>query len=99
MAATRVTIRFEKPSFMLPGSVLAVSLDAQQVFCGDFTLGFDTTLEVAPGAHQLTTQIQLGIVRKRAVQVSVEAGRHTVIILQYSRFWGNFTKKPKVFVE
>ena len=67
--------------------------------CGDFTTGFETTLDVPPGAHLVTTQIQLGIVRNRTVEVTLEAGRHTVIILQYSRFWGNFTKKPQVFVE
>ncbi|MCA9626654.1 MAG: hypothetical protein KC766_03260 [Myxococcales bacterium] len=99
MAESRVTLRFEKPSFMLPGSNLVVTLDGQQVFCGDFTTGFETTLDVPPGAHLVTTQIQLGIVRNRTVEVTLEAGRHTVIILQYSRFWGNFTKKPQVFVE
>lgn len=99
MNAARVTVRFEKPSFFLPGSGLTVSLNSQLVFQGDFTDGFEVTLEVAPGTHAINTRIDLGITRTRSAQVPVEAGRHTLINLEYSRFWGNFTKKPKVFVE
>ncbi|MEZ4369673.1 MAG: hypothetical protein R3B07_02580 [Polyangiaceae bacterium] len=99
MGAARVTIRFEKPRLYLAGSKLTVSLNTQLVFQGDFTDGFEETLEVAPGTHQVNTRVEIGIVRTRSVPVAVEAGRHTLISLEYSRFWGNFTKKPRVFVE
>lgn len=98
MASARVTIRFVKPRFFLPGSGLQVSLNTQLVFEGDFTDGFEQTLDFAPGTHQINTRIDLGIVRTRSVVVPIEAGRHTVIVLEYSRFWGNFTKKPRISV-
>jgi hypothetical protein len=94
MATLRLV--FPRPGFHLVDVRVTLRLDGAVVHDGSFMAGFDATLDVAPGAHRLTSEIDLGIAqRRREWPLTVpEAGCEATI--SYSRFWGNFSKKRAI---
>lgn len=94
--APNLRIAFAPPGFFLNDAGLSITLDGYTVYSGSFTRGFELMFPVAPGVHLVTTCIDIGLVRRtREYHVPVTAGRAFSVVLDYSRFWGNFTKKPQ----
>ncbi len=90
-------IVFPKPGFFLTDVRLTITLDGLVVYDGGFLAGVDVAGEVAPGFHAITTRIEAGLfARERVYTVEVPAGRPVTVTLDYSRFWGNFTKTPTI---
>ncbi len=90
-------IVFPKPGFFLTDVRLTITLDGGVVYDGGFLGGVDVAGQVAPGVHTITTRLDLGIVaRERIYTVEVPSGRAVIVTLDYSRFWGNFTKTPTI---
>jgi hypothetical protein len=91
-------ITFPPPGFFLVDVRLAIAIDGYPVYDGSFKRGVDLAFPVAPGPHQITAQIDMGgISRNRAYPISIMPGRGYLLILEYSRLWGNFTSKPTIF--
>ena len=92
-----------RTGFFLFDVQLHVTLDGQPFYFGSFTSGFDVTVEVATGRHVLQTIIDPGgIGRQRLYEITIPAPEsalyrgerpRVVAKLDYSRFWGNFSKK------
>jgi hypothetical protein len=101
MSEALLRVVFEKPGWFLNDPRVVVRLDESTLHDGSFTSGFERTVEVAPGPHRLTTAIHVGgFQRKRAYELVLggegayrEGTGRWVARLDYSRFWGNFTKK------
>jgi hypothetical protein len=90
-------IVFPKPGFFLTDVRTIVMLDGGVVYDGSFLGGIDISGGVAPGIHTVTTRIELGVfARERSYAVEVPTGRSVTLHLEYSRFWGNFSKSPKI---
>ncbi len=90
-------ITFPKPGFFLVDVRVTIALDGAPVYDGSFLGGVDLSGAVAPGMHTVTVRIHLEpFVRERVYAVEVPPGRGVTCELEYSRFWGNFTKKPKL---
>lgn len=97
--APQLQITFPRPGFYVTDVRMTVLLDGQVVYDGSFLSGIDLTVPVQPGAHRVTTKIDvggLGIFRTREYDVTVPPGRGTTLHLEYSRFWGNFSRRPRV---
>lgn len=91
MSAIRVT--FPKPGFFLTDVRVVLLLDGAPIYDGGFLGGIDVTAAAAPGMHRVESVIDIGLVqRRRAWDVAAPA----TVTIEYSRFWGNFTKKPRV---
>jgi hypothetical protein len=90
-------IVFPKPGFFLVDVRMTIGLDGGIVYDGGFLGGVDVSGAVAPGMHTVTTRIDIGgFARERVYPVTVPPGRGLTVELAYSRFWGNFTKTPKL---
>ena len=86
-------VRFDKPGFFIGDVRLTIRLDGAVVYDGSFLSGVDVAFEIAPGPHRLETRIDLGgIGRSRAYDLVLHAPGHWVATLEYSRFWGNFSR-------
>ena len=101
MSSTTLRVVFERPGWFTNDPRVTVMLDERALHEGSFLSGFDTTVEIACGAHVLSTAIHLGALRRTreyAFVLADESGyrdrpaRH-VARLAYSRFWGNFARK------
>ena len=96
-SAVLLTVMFEKPGFFLTDVRIVVSVNGQPIYDGSFREGFERTVEVLPGQHFVDTTIELGALKRtRRYPVDVAPARGYTVALSYSRFWGNFTKKPLV---
>ena len=92
-----LTVKFDKPGFLLSDVRLIVLLNGTPVYDGGFASGFEVTVLVPPGRHSLETHIDLGMVgRKRQCALVLPPAGGWVASLSYSRFWGNFSKKLDV---
>lgn len=90
-------IVFPRPGFFLTDVRTIITIDGGVVYDGSFVGGIDIAGATSPGAHTVTTRLELGIAaRTRSYTVDVPAGRGVTLELEYSRFWGNFTKTPRV---
>lgn len=93
-AALAFTLRFPAPGFFIGDATLTVWLDGQVFYQGSFTSGFEYTVQLAPGPHQVVTQIEMGFIRRsKTYTLHLQPAAHTVATLAYSRFWGNFKSK------
>jgi hypothetical protein len=95
----RLSIVFPKPGFFLADVRTVVTLDGSPIYDGSFTRGFALVHPILPGPHTIGTQIFLGLAglaRSRRYMVDVKPGLGLNVELSYSRFWGNFTKAPKL---
>ncbi len=95
MSSARIGVTFAKPRFFLGDVRLTVALDGEPLHAGSFLEGFTAARDVAPGAHELTTSIGTGgvLARRRSYSITVGDGDEVTAVLEYSRFWGNFTSK------
>lgn len=100
---TLIRIFFVNPGFFLADGRLEVRLGEQVVYDGSFLSGFDQQLAVAPGPHTLTTTVLLGPLsrnKRYTLDVPPAEPRQEPILhaqLRYSRFWGNFKSKLRLF--
>ncbi|HEY3356394.1 MAG TPA: hypothetical protein VGQ83_24300 [Polyangia bacterium] len=89
-------IVFAKPKLMIDAATTILHVDGVPVAQGSFTAGVDLTVPVAKGRHRIDLRIDLGVfARTRAYEIDVPGP--TRLELRYSRLWGNFTRKPRVF--
>ncbi|NUP05872.1 MAG: hypothetical protein HOW73_07430 [Polyangiaceae bacterium] len=101
MTPCNLRIIFPKPGFFITDVPLFITLDGRPLYEGGFTSGFDTTVAVYQGPHELTTRIELGAFRRtRQYNFVIDGGaayrsapQSYVARLSYSRFWGNFARK------
>jgi hypothetical protein len=94
MSTLRVV--FPKPGFFLTDVRVSLTLDGAAIYDGGFLAGIDVSVDTSPGPHRIESIINIGIAkRRRAWDVDVPAGGCDVAI-EYSRVWGNFTKRPRV---
>jgi len=90
-------IVFARPGFFISDVRTIITIDGGVVYDGSFMAGIDISGAVSPGTHNVTTRIELGIAaRTRSYTVDVSAGRGVTLDLEYSRFWGNFTKTAAI---
>jgi hypothetical protein len=95
---------FPDPGFFIGDTFLAVALDGNFIHRGSFLGGFDRIEQVTCGPHTLTTRLELGpIARTREYRFSLDAAAdyraeppRFQAHLEYSRFWGNFSRKLDV---
>lgn len=91
-------ITWPRPGFFLNDCRFVILLDRYVVYDGSFLSGMDMTFPVQSGWHTVDTQIHLGpITRSKNYSVEVPPGRGVTLLLEYSRLWGNFVSKPKIF--
>lgn len=101
MASTiGLTVSFPSPGFFLVDATGRIFLDGSVVYQGSFKEGFTAIAQVAPGSHELKTEIQLGpIRRKQTYRLDLEpSDRSCDVQLVYSRFWGNFAARPTITI-
>jgi hypothetical protein len=92
--APSLRVFFRKPGFFFTDVRFAIMLDGIVVYDGGFLEGVELYLPVATGPHVVSTRIDLGVIsRTREYPVFVPPGQAFTLELEYSRFWGNFTKK------
>jgi hypothetical protein len=95
--APNLRVLFRKPGFFITDVRFVIMLDGHVVYDGGFLEGVDLYLPVATGPHVVSTRIDLGMIaRSREYPIHVPPGQAFSLELEYSRFWGNFTKKPKL---
>ncbi len=99
MDATPLVIEFLPLSF-IADTRLEVLLDQSVVHDGSFASGFRASLSVPPGPHVIETRIHVGVVSRRRryeFELPVVGLRDSAsswnALLDYSRLWGNFTKR------
>ncbi|MDB5218803.1 MAG: hypothetical protein JWO86_6730 [Myxococcaceae bacterium] len=90
-------ITFPPPGFFLVDARLIVTIDGHPAHDGSFKQGLDRVFFVYPGHHQITVFIDMGgISRNRVYPITLSPNRGYSLILEYSRFWGNFASTPKI---
>jgi hypothetical protein len=96
--APQLRIVFAAPGFFLEDTRMTVLLDGLPIYQGSFTSGMDVCGAVQPGMHRIQTVIGLpaGLSRARSYEISVPPGPGITVLLSYSRFWGNFTRRPTI---
>jgi hypothetical protein len=89
----------EKPGFFLTDVPVDLALDGYTYWRASFLQGFVVDCPIAPGPHVLATRLELGVFgRTREYRLEIpppDASGDAVWIakLDYSRLWGNFSKK------
>jgi len=86
------------PGFFLTDARLTVALDGYVIFDGSFRAGFEVGGPITPGPHVLSTRIEMDVLtRAREYRFEIPHGTSDaaawIATLDYSRLWGNFTKK------
>lgn len=90
-----IHILFFKPRFFLADVQLVLLLDGATIYAGSFIAGVDMTSPAAPGQHRLESRLELPFMtRRRSWDIAVSPSGCEVV-LEYSRFWGNFTKRVR----
>ena len=88
-----VRVTFARPGFFIADARVVLLLDGVPFYDGGFLAGIDAVAPAAPGLHRLESIIDIGIVqRRRAWDVAAPC----LVALEYSRLWGNFSKKPRI---
>jgi hypothetical protein len=87
-----IRLTLPKPGFFLNDVRVKMLLDGAPVYDGSFTSGFDVTFPAAAGNHRLESVIELGIAQRRRQWDVVVPAAGCDVQVEYSRFWGNFTK-------
>lgn len=92
-----VTFRFPPPGFFLNSPSVRLVLDDQWlIFRGSFVDGFHFAVPVAAGQHRLSIVLETGVFdRTKHHWLALQPGVAYDVLLEYSRFWGNFGD-PKV---
>jgi hypothetical protein len=87
---------FPAPGFFLADADVALVVNGQTTWRGSFKQGFDWWAETPPGTYVVVAQIAapLGFTRSKTYTVTVQPSRTTIVVLEYSRMWGNFTERP-----
>jgi hypothetical protein len=83
------------PGFFLVDTRLLVWVDGHPVLDASFLRGFDWWTPIAPVIHVVATRLQGVVTRERTYSIEVRPGLVTVVVLDYSRTWGNLTSRPK----
>ncbi|MFK7991747.1 MAG: hypothetical protein AB8I08_37365 [Sandaracinaceae bacterium] len=95
----RVRLMFDKPGFFLNDPRVTVEVGERVLYDGSLGEGFDVSVELPPGEHQVRTAILIGSLARRqdiALPLGGPGYRDAAAVeakLSYSRFWGNFSKK------
>lgn len=95
----QLRIVLPRPGFFIADARLVVTIDGHPVHDGSFLTGMDVCVPVMPGFRRVGTAMELlgtGIWRSREYPIDLSSGRSTTLVLEYSRFWGNFAKTPKL---
>lgn len=102
MDAIALFIEFEHVAFVAD-TRLEVMLDERVVYDGSFASGFRASASVAPGPRVLETRIHVGVVsRRRRYEFTLpvvglrDSAAAWNVRLEYSRLWGNFSRKLAV---
>jgi hypothetical protein len=95
----RLDIRFPPPGFFLNDPRLVVTLGERTLYDGSFKSGFAVSVEVDPGRHVLETRIEVlgSVARTQQTPLALDSTgyrdvRAVEIVLEYSRWTGNFKK-------
>ena len=92
-----LTITFPAPGFFLNDSRLSVWFDGHPIYDGSFLAGFETSFPVFSGTHTLALRLTTPVFnREKQYPIVVEPANGYRIVLDYSRFWGNFTGAPQI---
>jgi hypothetical protein len=86
-------ITFAKPGFFITDARIVLLVDGQAIHDGSFLAGIDLRVPVAPGPHRLESVIDIGLARRRRAWDVIAPCE---VEIEYSRFWGNFSKKARV---
>jgi hypothetical protein len=92
-----LTITFPSPGFFLNDPRLTVWFDGHVVYDGSFVSGFETTFPVLPGAHALALRLTTPLFnREKQYPIAIQPANGYQVLLEYSRFWGNFSGAPRI---
>jgi hypothetical protein len=95
--AAWMRIAFPKPGFFLVDVRVAIHVNGWSAYDGGFLQGFDVRFPAVPGPCVIDVLLDAGLVkRSRQYTVEARAGYAVEVWLEYSRFWGSFTKEPRV---
>ncbi len=89
-------VSFPAPRFFLGDVRVLLLLDGAAIHDGGFKAGIDVTVPVAPGQHRLESALVFGSMRRRRGWDVAVPPSGCDVILEYSRFWGNFAKGLRV---
>jgi len=93
---SRIHVSFPRPGFFMGDARVVLLLDGATVHEGSFKAGIDITIPAALGRHCLESVIELGIARRRRSWELVASSPGCDVVLEYSRFWGNFSKTARI---
>lgn len=102
LRSVRLTIRFSPPGMFLNDPRLVVTVGDQTVFDGKFKSGFDATVVVAPGDHQIQTAVMIGpLARRQAIPLRLGGAGYrdakaVEARLSYSRITSNFERRAAI---
>jgi hypothetical protein len=90
-------IVFPKPGFFIADVRVTVHVNGWCAYDGGFLQGFDVRFPVVPGPCVIEMRIDAGLLtRSRQYVVEGRAGFAVEVFVEYSRFWGNFAKEPRL---
>jgi hypothetical protein len=93
-APPQLRVQFDAPGFFLVDARLVVFLNGHTIYDGSFKTGFNVAYPFAPGKHVIMTWIEMAATsRNREYTIDVPP-EGCVVVLSYSRLWGNFEKHP-----
>lgn len=95
----QLRVLLEKPGFFLVDARLVITIDGQPIYDGSFQSGMDVCVPVIAGWRRVVASMEVlgtGIWRSRDYSIDFSSGRSMTLVLEYSRFWGNFANKPKL---
>jgi hypothetical protein len=94
-----LTIAFASPGFFLNDPRLSVWFDGHVIYDGSFVSGFETAFSAAPGNHLLAVRLTTPLFnREKQYPLAIQPANGVHVLLEYSRFWGNFTGSPRIRV-
>ena len=92
-ATVPLHVVWPSPTLMLPMGSVLIWVDGLPAWRAPFERGVDLTVPVAPGRHRVDVRIDVEGLFARNRSYDVEVTGPSRLELDYSRFWGNFSKK------
>ncbi len=99
-------VHFDPPGFFLNDPRVSLRIGDRVLYDGSFKSGFDVSVELPSGRHELVTAIGVGgLQRRQTIELPLEASggyRDAPEVhakLSYSRIFGNFGKRASLSVK
>ena len=81
------------PTLMVPMGNTLIWVDGRPAWHAPFERGVDVTFPVLPGRHRVDVRIDVEGLFARNRSYDIEVPGPSRLELDYSRFWGSFSKK------